>query len=78
VIDIGVVCTLQYLPLEELYAPAINICVRDNRQFGRKPIVGVHAVKSLQSYRRQPAVTDVELDTDKPAATGLLCNCTFL
>lgn len=77
-IDIDVVCTMQFLPLEELYAPSINICVRDNRQFGRKPIVGVHAVKSLQSYRRQPAVTAVELDPDKPAAIGQLrFSCVF-
>jgi len=64
---------VQLLPLEELYAPPINICVRDNRQFGRKPIVGVHVVKSLQRYRRQPAVVTAELDTDKPSATGQFC-----
>ena len=64
---------IQMLPLEELYAPPINICVRDNRQFGRKPIVGVHAVKSLQPYRRQPTATDAELDTaSKPTHTGQL------
>jgi len=25
--------------------------VRDNRQFGRKPLVGVHTVRSLESFR---------------------------
>jgi len=67
-------CMLQRLPLEELYAPPINICVRDNRQFGRKPVVGVHAVKSLQPYRHQPAAAaDTELDSiSKPPATGQL------
>jgi len=65
----------QLLPLEELYAPPINIYVRDNRQFGRKPIVGVHAVKSLQAYRRQPPATVTEMDSDKPATTGQLYSC---
>jgi len=61
---------MQLLPLEELYAPPINVCVRDNRQFGRKPIVGVHAVKSLQPYRHAPALMDTQLDTEKPPLTG--------
>jgi len=65
-----VLCMAQWLPIEELYAPAINIYVRDNRQFGRKPIVGVHAVKSLQPYRCQPAVASTELDSDKPSTPG--------
>lgn len=68
-------CSVQLLPLEELYTPAINICVRDNRQFGRKPIVGVHSVKSLQPYRRQPVTADADLDTDKPPFTGQLRFC---
>ena len=62
----------QLLPLEELYAPPINICVRDNRKFGRKPVVGVHAIKSLQSYRRTPAVSDTQLDSDQLHTTGQL------
>ena len=62
---------VQLLPLEELYAPPINITVRDNRQFGRKPVVGVHAVKSLQLYRRQPAAAaDTQSDADQPRTTG--------
>ncbi|KAK2145131.1 hypothetical protein LSH36_700g01069 [Paralvinella palmiformis] len=46
------------LPKEELYTPPLNICVRDNRQFGRKPMVGVHIVKSLEAFRCEPAVYD--------------------
>lgn len=42
------------LPKEELYMPPLNIWVRDNRQFGRKPVVGVHVVKSLQPFRCDP------------------------
>ena len=44
------------LPREELYTPPMNIRVRDNRQFGRKPLVGVHTIKSLEQYRCQPKV----------------------
>lgn len=43
-----------YLPKEELYTPPMNIKVRDNRSFGRRPIVGVHCIKSLQPYRCLP------------------------
>ena len=41
----------QYLPKEELYTPPLNIKVRDNRSFGRRPIVGIHSLKTLQPYR---------------------------
>ena len=44
----------QYLPKEELYTPPMNIKVRDNRSFGRRPVVGVHCIKSLQPYRCLP------------------------
>ena len=37
--------------MEEIYTPALNIRVRDNRSFGRRPIVGVHSVRSIQKYR---------------------------
>jgi len=66
-------CVHQRLPVEELYAPPINICVRDNRQFGRRPVVGVHSVKSLQLYRRQPSPTASITDTQQtptPTTTG--------
>ncbi|EDO36863.1 predicted protein, partial [Nematostella vectensis] len=43
-----------YLPKEELYTPPMNIKVRDNRSFGRKPMVGLHALKSLQRFRCDP------------------------
>lgn len=32
----------------------MNIKVRDNRSFGRRPVVGVHCIKSLQPYRCLP------------------------
>ncbi|EDO36866.1 predicted protein, partial [Nematostella vectensis] len=43
-----------YLPKEELYTPPMNIKVRDNRSFGRRPIVGVHCINSLQPFRCEP------------------------
>lgn len=42
------------LPREELYMPPLNISVKDHRQFGRKPTVGVHVIKSLEQFRCQP------------------------
>ncbi|KAG1682553.1 Dysferlin [Nymphon striatum] len=42
------------LPREDLYMPAIHIKVRDHRQFGRKPIVGTHLIRSLFEYRCKP------------------------
>ena len=34
--------------------PPMNIKVRDNRSFGRKPVVGLCSLKSLHRYRREP------------------------
>jgi hypothetical protein len=39
------------LPKDEMYIPPMNIQVLDHRNFGRKPIVGVHVIKSLTKYR---------------------------
>uniref|UniRef100_A0A3Q2VZN1 Dysferlin, limb girdle muscular dystrophy 2B (autosomal recessive) n=1 Tax=Haplochromis burtoni TaxID=8153 RepID=A0A3Q2VZN1_HAPBU len=39
------------LPQEELYMPPIVIKVIDNRQFGRKPVVGQCTIRSLEEYR---------------------------
>jgi len=46
---------LQMLPKEELYTPPITVQVRDHRLFGRKPLVGVHTVHSLEMFRCEPA-----------------------
>ena len=39
------------IPKEEIYIPPMNINVLDHRHFGRKPIVGVHVIKSLSRFR---------------------------
>ena len=39
------------IPKEEAYIPPMNIKILDHRNFGRKPIVGVHVIKSLSKYR---------------------------
>lgn len=42
------------LPKEALYMPPINICVRDNRAFGRKPLVGTHVLADISAFRVPP------------------------
>lgn len=52
------------LPREELYMPPMNIRVRDHRQFGRKPTVGIHVLKTFEKFRCQPAITAATPDED--------------
>ncbi|KAJ8262602.1 hypothetical protein GJAV_G00168250 [Gymnothorax javanicus] len=42
------------LPCEELYMPPIVLKVIDNRQFGRKPVVGQCTIRSLEEFRCPP------------------------
>lgn len=49
-----IVFIFKMLPKEELYAPPINIRVKDNRAFGRRPLVGVNSIKSLEHFRCEP------------------------
>ncbi|XP_061619874.1 dysferlin isoform X3 [Phyllopteryx taeniolatus] len=53
------------LPLEELYMPPIVIKVIDNRQFGRKPVVGQCTVRSLEEYRCSPGEEEEEDDDEE-------------
>uniref|UniRef100_A0A8C1FY49 Dysferlin, limb girdle muscular dystrophy 2B (autosomal recessive) n=1 Tax=Cyprinus carpio TaxID=7962 RepID=A0A8C1FY49_CYPCA len=46
------------LPKEELYMPPLVIKIIDNRQFGRKPVVGQCTVHSLNEFRCQPENLD--------------------
>ncbi|XP_033757648.1 myoferlin-like isoform X3 [Pecten maximus] len=52
------------LPREELYMPPMNIRVRDHRQFGRKPTVGIHVLKTFEEFRCKPAITAAAPDED--------------
>ena len=38
------------LPIEEKYLPALKIQVRDQRAFGRKPVVGSFVLENIESY----------------------------
>lgn len=44
--------------------PPMNIRVRDHRQFGRKPTVGIHVLKSLEEFRCDPVQAELEEDDD--------------
>ncbi|XP_069048827.1 dysferlin isoform X4 [Lepisosteus oculatus] len=52
--DINVLFMEVRLPREELYMPPIVLKVIDNRQFGRKPVVGQCTVRALEEYRCHP------------------------
>uniref|UniRef100_A0AAQ4P1J9 Dysferlin, limb girdle muscular dystrophy 2B (autosomal recessive) n=1 Tax=Gasterosteus aculeatus aculeatus TaxID=481459 RepID=A0AAQ4P1J9_GASAC len=62
------------LPREELYMPPIVIRVIDNRQFGRKPVVGQCTIRSLEEYRCTPGGTPqsvggevfIDIDDEEP------------
>jgi len=60
---------LQFLPVEELYTPPLNIRLLDHRSFGVKPLVGTHMIKSLQEYRRDP-VAMVQTIREKMLESG--------
>lgn len=55
------------LPVEDIYMPSLNIRVRDNRTFGRRPIVGVHSVRSIQKYRCPTPQIIEEVDSGSKA-----------
>lgn len=51
------ICTLfmeVMLPREELYCPPIVVKVIDNRQFGRRPVVGQCTIRSLEGFLCDP------------------------
>jgi hypothetical protein len=49
------------LPKEDLYAPPMNIKIKDHRSFGRKPIVGFNVIKSLEYFRCDPTAPSLTL-----------------
>lgn len=70
----------QNLPVEEIYAPALNVRVRDNRSFGRRPIVGVHSLRSIQKYRcpTPKAIEEVDSGAKGPAPKGIGLNIVLI
>lgn len=44
----------QMLPREDLYCPPIVVKVIDNRQFGRRPVVGQCTIRSLEKFLCDP------------------------
>ncbi|XP_035461103.2 dysferlin isoform X4 [Scophthalmus maximus] len=52
------------LPREALYMPPIVIKVIDNRQFGRKPVVGQCTIRSLEEFRCSPEEERVAMEED--------------
>ncbi|KAF5404171.1 hypothetical protein PHET_02557 [Paragonimus heterotremus] len=44
------------LPKEELYTPPMNICVRDHRAFGLRPLVGLHVMKNFATFKVKPRI----------------------
>uniref|UniRef100_A0AAZ3SRM9 C2 domain-containing protein n=1 Tax=Oncorhynchus tshawytscha TaxID=74940 RepID=A0AAZ3SRM9_ONCTS len=53
------------LPCEELYMPPIILKIIDNRQFGRKPVVGQCTIRNLEDYRCTPE-EEGEEEEDEP------------
>nr|CAH8853864.1 unnamed protein product [Trichobilharzia regenti] len=52
------------LPKEEIYLPPMNICVRDHRAFGQKPIVGVHVLTDFQEFKVLPRTSQTDILMD--------------
>uniref|UniRef100_A0AAZ3SQG3 C2 domain-containing protein n=1 Tax=Oncorhynchus tshawytscha TaxID=74940 RepID=A0AAZ3SQG3_ONCTS len=58
------------LPCEELYMPPIILKIIDNRQFGRKPVVGQCTIRNLEDYRCTPE-EEGEEEEDEPGKRGI-------
>ncbi|XP_063781358.1 dysferlin isoform X3 [Pseudophryne corroboree] len=50
------------LPREGLYCPPIIVKVIDNRQFGRKPVVGQCTINSLEEFYCDPNADDTDME----------------
>ncbi|MGH0135654.1 UNVERIFIED_CONTAM: hypothetical protein FKN15_044673 [Acipenser sinensis] len=64
--DISVLFMEVCLPTEELYSPPIIVKVIDNRQFGRKPVVGQCTIKDLKQYHCDPDRLEREPSDHQP------------
>ena len=43
--------SLKNLPKKRVYCPPLNIRIVDHRAFGRKPVVGLHCISSIDEHR---------------------------
>ncbi|XP_063313638.1 dysferlin isoform X3 [Pelobates fuscus] len=59
------------LPREDLYCPPIIVKVIDNRQFGRKPVVGQCTIKSLEEFNCDPDAEDMDTDDNQIDVTSI-------
>ncbi|KAL4660943.1 dysferlin [Arapaima gigas] len=62
--DINTLFMDVHLPQEELYMPPIVVKVIDNRQFGRKPVVGQCTIRSLEEFRCVPENLDRDAEEE--------------
>uniref|UniRef100_A0A3B3QN20 Dysferlin, limb girdle muscular dystrophy 2B (autosomal recessive) n=1 Tax=Paramormyrops kingsleyae TaxID=1676925 RepID=A0A3B3QN20_9TELE len=63
--DINTLFLDVHLPREELYMPPILVKVIDNRQFGRKPVVGQCTIRTLEEFRCVPQDLDGDADEEQ-------------
>ncbi|CAL8096634.1 unnamed protein product [Calicophoron daubneyi] len=54
------------LPTDERYMPPLNICVKDHRCFGQKPVVGLCVLKDLWLFRFPPK-SGTDIDAELPS-----------
>uniref|UniRef100_A0A8C3IJY9 Dysferlin n=1 Tax=Chrysemys picta bellii TaxID=8478 RepID=A0A8C3IJY9_CHRPI len=59
------------LPKEALYCPPVIIKVIDNRQFGRKPVVGQCTIRSLEEFYCDPYREETDTPEEQPDEVSL-------